>query len=112
MLPCREALLRLLAWGDNHGTAPAVADGASGSQGGLATEQGALQALEQPLMADHSVVIPPQPLMPGLAGGAGAPLIEDMRASQRARRACSHGAAHLARLARRLASRSSSSPEP
>ena len=91
MLPCREALLRLLAWGDNHGTAPAVADGASGTHGGLATEQGALHALEQPLMA-------------GLTGGAGAPLIEDMRASHRARRACSQAAARLARLARRLAS--------
>ena len=91
VLPCREALLRLLSWGDNHGTVPAVADGASGAHGGLATEQGALHALEQPLMA-------------GLTAGAGAPLIEDMRASHRARRACSHAAARLARLARRLAS--------
>ena len=43
-------------------------------------------------------------LMAGLGGGAGAPLIEDMRTSHRARRACSHAAARLARLARRLAS--------
>ena len=112
MLPCREALLRLLSWGDNHGTASPVADGASGTHGGLATEQGGLHALEQPLMAgdNHGT------LTAGLTGGVttdqGAPLIEDMRASQRARRACSHGAARLARLARRLASRSSSSPEP
>ena len=49
----------------------------------------------------------------GVASGAGKQkLIDDMRASQRARRACSHAAARLARLARRLASRSSSSPEP
>ena len=78
VLPCREALLRLISWGDGQETAPA----AGGAAGSSLAQGGALHSLQQPLME-----------------GGGEPLIEDMRATHRVRRAarlaCSRAAARL-----------------
>ena len=87
VLPCREALLRLFSWRDNHGavldTGPA--GGASGADPHQASTLHSLQ----------------HPLMEGMGGHS--PLMEDIRpahaARRLARRACARASACLVRLA-------------
>ena len=82
VLPCREALLRLISWGDGQGDNQGTAPAAGGAAGSSLAQGGALHSLQQPLME-----------------GGGEPLIEDMRATHRVRRAarlaCSRAAARL-----------------